>query len=140
MKYFSNLKHGWANLTIGDFSCPCSYIQNIPLEILTAYKEFKNNGYCIINLDSEGYEHEIIITQLGVHIFTYLDNILYYNLTKKFDTSTKRLALLKDLVDDIINNVDEWVRWLCLTDPKDECYDKIISEYKNTILRYVETL
>ena len=34
MKYFSNLHNGWADLTIGDFTCPCSYIQNVPMEIL----------------------------------------------------------------------------------------------------------
>ena len=140
MKYFSNLKNGWADLTIGDFSCPCSYIQNVPMEILRAYKEFEDNGHCIINLDSEGYEHEIIITDLGVHAITYRNSIYYCNLTEKFNTNIKKLTLLKDLVEDIVNNVDEWVKWLCLTDPNAECYDRVIAEYKNTILRYAENL
>lgn len=141
MKYFSNLKNGWADLTIGDFSCPCSYIQNVPMEILIAYEEFKQKGYCIININSEGYEHEIIITELGVHVFTYRNSTTYHcDLTRKFDNHIKKLMLLKDLYDDIVDNVDEWSKWLCLTDPKAECYDRIISEYKNTILRYAENL
>ena len=140
MKYFSNLKNGWADLTIGDFYCPCSYIQNVPMEILRAYKEFKDNGHCIINLDSEGYEHEIIITDLGVHVITYRNSIYYCNLTKKFNTNTKKLTLLKDLVNDIINNVDEWAKWLCLADPNSNCYNRFIEQYKNEILGYVEKL
>lgn len=140
MKYFSNLKNGWADLTIGEFSCPCSYIQNVPMEILRAYKEFKDNGHCIITLDSEGYEHEIIITELGVHTATYRNSIYYCDLTEKFNTNIKKLMLLKDLVQDILDNVNEWVKWLCLTDPNAECYDRVIAEYKNTILRYAENL
>ena len=140
MKYFSNLKNGWADLTIGDFSCPCSYIQNVPMEILRAYDEFEKNGHCIISLDSEGYEHEIIITDLGVHVFTYRNSIYHYDLSQKFNTRIKKLTLLKDLYRDIVDNVNEWVRWLCLTDPNADCYERIIEEYKNNILRYAEKL
>lgn len=138
MKYFSNLKNGWADLTIGDFYCPCSYIQNVPMVILCAYKEFEENGYCIINLDSEGYEHEIIITDLGVYVFTYCDKIIHYNLTEKFNTHVKKLTLLKDLVEDVIDNVDEWSKWLCLVNPNEKHYKKTIEEYKNNLLRYAE--
>ena len=110
------------------------------MEILRAYKEFKENGHCIITLDSEGYEHEIIITELGVHTATYRNSIYYCDLTEKFNTNIKKITLLKDLVQDILDNVDEWVEWLCLTDPNAECYDRVITEYKNTILRYAENL
>lgn len=140
MKYFSNLKNGWADLTIGDFYCPCSYIQNIPMEILRAYKEFKDNGHCIINLDSEGYEHEIIITDLGVHAITYRNSIYYCNLTEKFNTNIKKLTLLKDLVEDVVDNVDEWTKWLCLTNPNSDCYNRFIEQYKNEILGYAKKL
>ena len=140
MKYFSNLNHGWADLTIGDFTCSCSYIQNVPMEILRAYDEFEKNGHCIITLDSEGYEHEIIITDLGVHIFTYRDRIYYYDLTEKFNTHIKKLTLLKDLYRDIVDNVNEWAEWMCITDPHSDCYEQVLNEYKSTILRYAEKL
>lgn len=140
MKYFSNLKYGWADLTIGDFYCPCSYIQNVPMEILCAYKEFKENGHCIITIDSEGYEHEIIITELGVHTVTYRNNIYYCDLTEKFNTYIKKITLLEDLVQDILDNVNEWVEWMCPIDPHSDCYEQIITECKNTILKYAENL
>ena len=139
MKYFSNLKNGWADLTIGDFSCPCSYIQNIPLIILNAYKDFKKNEYCIIDIDSEGYGNEIIITTNGVHIFVYRNaRTDYYNLSKIYDTYTKKFNLLKDLCNDIIDNIEEWAKWLCITKTNNTCYDKIIEEYKKNILSYAE--
>ena len=134
MKYFSNLKNGWANLTIGDFNCPCSYIQNVPLTILSAYKEFQQNKYCIITIDSEGYEHEIIITSNAVHIFTYKDRVSYFNLSDIYNTSLKKIELLKDLCKDIVDNATEWAEWMCLTDPKNDCYDNIIEAYKKEIL------
>ena len=140
MKYFSNLHNGWADLTIGDFTCPCSYIQNVPMEILRAYDEFEKNGHCIINIDSEGYEHEIIITELGVHVITYRDRLYYHNLTNQFESDIDKKRLLRDLFRDIVDNADEWARWMCITDPHSDCYERIIEEYKNTILRYAEKL
>ena len=140
MKYFSNLKNGWADLTIGDFKCRCSYIQNIPLTILNAYKEFKEKYYCIIKIDSEGYENEIIITMNGVHVFVYRDRVLSYDLSNQFESFSDKIKLLSDLRDDILENIDEWTRWLCLTDPKDDCYENVIAEYKKVILKVAEKL
>ena len=140
LKYFSNLKNGWADLTIGDFHCPCSYIQNVPIQILNAWKEFQKNHYCIITIDSEGYENEIIITENGIHVLVYKDCTLYYNLNKYFETLGDKVGLLKDLVDDILSNIDEWVRWLCITDPDSDCYENVINEYKDVIMQYAERL
>lgn len=138
MKYFSNLKNGWANLTIGDFSCRCSYIQNVPIEILSAYDEFKQKGHCIITIDSEGYEHEIIVTELGVHALTYRDRIHHFDLTKNFNTYIEKTMFLKDLFKDIAENIDVWAKWMCITDPNSDCYEQILNSYKNDILKYVK--
>ena len=140
MKYFSNLNHGWADLTIGNFTCKCSYIQNIPLNILTAWNEFKNNEHCIIYIDSEGNDNEIIVTDLGIHAIVYRGFIEYYDLNKYFNTFEQRFKLLKDLAKDIIDNIDEWVEWLCITDPNSPCYNNIIKEYKKNILSYAEKI
>ena len=140
MKYFSDLKNGWATLTIDDFKCRCSYIQNVPITILNAYKEFKEKYYCIIRIDSEGYENEIIITMNGIHVFVYRDRVLSYDLSNQFETLSDKVKLLSDLRDDILNNIDEWTKWMCLTDPHDDCYENVLKEYKKTILRYAEKL
>lgn len=140
MKYFSNLHNGWADLTIGDFTCQCSYIQNIPLVILNAWNNFKNNKHCIISIDSEGNDNEIIITNLGIHAIVYRGFIEYHDLNKYFKTFTDKVELLKDLAKDIIDNIDEWAKWLCITDPNTLCYNNIIEEYKKNVLSYAEKI
>lgn len=141
MKYFSNLRNGWADLTIGDLTLPCSYIQNLPLTILSAYEEFQKKEYCIITIDSENHEHEIIITPNGFYIFTYRNvRTPCCDLSKKFNTYEKKLNFLKDLCNDIIDNVDEWAKWVCISDPKSSYYDKAIKSHKNTILKYAEKI
>ena len=140
MKYFSNLHNGWANLTIGNFTCQCSYIQNIPLVILNAWNDFKNNEHCIISIDSEGNDNEIIITSLGIHAVVYRGFVEYHNLNKYFETFTDKVELLKDLAKDIIDNIDEWTRWLCITDPNTPCYSNIIEKYKKSILSYAKRI
>lgn len=140
MKYFSNLDHGWADLTIGDFTCTCSYIQNIPLIILRAWKDYKINNYCIINIDSEGYEHEIIISENGIHAITYRGMMSYQNLNKYFAQPADKINLLKNLGFDILYNVDEWAKWMCLTEPNKPCYEKIVNEYKREILDYAKQI
>lgn len=136
MKYFSNLKHGWATLTIGDFTCRCSYIQDIPEVIINAYKEFQKNGYCIINIDNEGYETEIIFSQQGVCAVVYKGFNIYYNLGDYGITDAK--TLIYELLKDIINNVDEWARWMCC-EPNYEisvnCHRNRINNYINELLK-----
>ena len=138
MKYFSNLKYGWADLTIGEFTCRCNYIQDVPMVILNAYAEFKERGYCVITIDSEGYENEIIITELGIHILTYKDKIYYYNLNNQLDQN----VLLNDLFTDIVDNIDEWADWMmCLTDMHDKDFcEQIIKNYKKHVLKYAKTI
>ena len=140
LKYFTDLKYGWAKLNLGNFTCNCSYIQDIPMCILKAWEDFKKNKYCRIFIDSEGYENEIIISDIGIHAVKYHNFTYYENLIKYFETFKDRVKLLQDLVIDIVSNADEWARWLCLTDPDTECYDKIINEYKRTIIEYADKI
>jgi len=140
MKYFSNLNHGWCDLTIGDFTCQCSYIQNIPLTILKAWKDYKDNDYCVLNIDSEGYEHEIIITDNGIHTITYRGVISYHSLDEYFEKPADKINLLKNLCFDILYNVDEWAQWLCLVEPDKEYYKRVMNEYKKEIIEYAKQI
>lgn len=140
LKYFSNLKNGWATLTLGECVLRCSYIQDIPMTILRAWDEFKRNKYCVISIDSEGYENEIVITELSVHVIKYHNFIYYDNLSKYFDTFKDKVKLLQDLVIDIVSNVDDWARWLCLTEPTMDCYENVINEYKHRIVEYADKI
>lgn len=140
MKYFSNLDHGWADLTIGDFTCSCSYIQNVPLAILKAWKEFKDNDYCVIDIDSEGHENEIVITRNGVHVIVYKGITYCHNLDEYFKTYSDKNNLLKDLCFDILYNLNEWTEWLCLVKSDKSYYERVVNEYKNGIIEYAKRI
>lgn len=141
MKYFSNLDDGWADLKFGQFQCRCSYIQNIPSVILNAWEEYQNTGHCIIMIDGESIEYEIIITEHGIKTFTYDCSGIYYHISfKDFETHQQKYQLLKDLVYDIIDNVDEWAKWLCLCNKNDPQYNKVLNRYKQDIYNKAKSL
>ena len=69
-----------------------------------------------------------------------IDSPEYHNLNKYFEKFEDKAKLLKNLVMDIIDNINEWVKWLCITDPNAPCYENIIAEYKNSILSYAKKI
>ena len=139
MKHFSNLHDGWADLTIDDFKCSCSYIQDIPMTILNAWEDYQNTGSCIILIDSEGIDYEIIITVNGAKIITY-DSRVSLKVLKNIYSNEQIINLLKELVFDIIDNVDEWAKWLCLCDKNDSQYEKALNKYKRDIIKKAKEL
>ena len=140
MKYFSNLNAGWADLKIGKFKGKCSYIQNVPFIVLMAWEEFQDLGYCIIQLDGEDAEYEIIITEHGVKIFTYDYSGSHFCTLKEFETHQQKYHLLKDLVMDIVDNVDEWSDWLCMCDKNTIHYNDVFNKYKLDISNKIKKL
>lgn len=139
MKHFSNLKNGWADLNIDTFKCSCSYIQDIPMTILNAWAEYQQMGNCIIMIDSEGIEHEIIITVNGAKVITY-DSRISLKVLKNIQSHDEIIKLLKELVSDIIDNIEEWSKWLCLCDSNDSRYEKTLNKYKNEIINKAKEL
>ena len=131
MKYFSNLHNGWADLKINQFHCKCSYIEDVPMAILNAWEDYLNTGNCIIFIDSEGVDHEIIITINGVKTITYDYNGVIFKNLSEFETRQDIHNLLKDLVVDIVDNVSEWAKWMQLDEEKEN--SKYLKELNNKI-------
>ena len=112
MNLFSNLDHGWCDLNIEDFHGRPSYIKYVPMNIIDAWDEYQNTGHCIIEFDEEGSEFCIVVWN------GYLDNAVILShkngRTKSYFVKTSGKELLKQLVADIVSNVDEWAKWCSL--------------------------
>lgn len=110
MKYFSDLNAGWAKLIINSFYYEPSYIINVPMNILDAWEEYQDNGISMINLFDERDEIYLIILREKAFVFyPYKEN------GKIIDLEISGFELLKGLVSDIVENIELWGDWVCVS-------------------------
>ena len=112
MNILSNLDHGWCDFDLEEFHGKPSYIQYVPMIILNAWEEYQNNGHCIIEFDEEGSEFCVVIWS------GFLDKAVIlshrYGRTKCYPLKISGKELLRQLVADVISNVDIWAEWCTL--------------------------
>src|SRR5574344_1231695 len=102
----SEPKYGWANISIGDWTDRCSYLTDVPFQLLEAMNEScKKHKPVAVEFDAEGWEYIIIFDWFKTHIITENDNFEL----KTIEVNRDNLA--KELVDDILRNIDEWSSW-----------------------------
>lgn len=103
----SKPKYGWSTITIGDWSDRCSYLTDVPFQLLEAMCDScKNHKPAAETFDAEGWDYTIIFDWLEIHIIISKDS---------FELKTieiNRDELAKELVEDIRNNIDEWASWI----------------------------
>ena len=113
MNIFSNLDHGWCNFDLEEFHGRPSYIKYVPMNILDAWEEYQNTGHCIIEFDEEGSEFCVVIWH------GYVDNAVVlchrYGRTKYYPMKINGKELLRQLVADVISNVELWAKWCAVT-------------------------
>lgn len=103
-------KFGWSHITIGSWRERCSYLDDVPMELLEAIKLFLSTKRPTpLKFDAEGYEY-ILIFDLGVvHVIAENENDDAYTLTS-LEVDYKALA--NELAIDICRDIDEWTHWL----------------------------
>ena len=70
----SKPKYGWADITIGDWSDRCSYLTDVPFQLLEAMcRSCKNHEPVAAKFDAEGWEYTIIFDWLETHIIIEKD-------------------------------------------------------------------
>lgn len=131
----SKPKYGWADITIGDWSDRCSYLTDVPFQLLEAMcRSCKNHEPVAAKFDAEGWEYTIIFDWLETHIITEKDG---------FELKTveiNRDDLAKELVEDIRANVNEWASWDDYGDmTKEERFNRTFKLIKlcNEIMKYI---
>lgn len=100
-------KHGWSNITIGSWQDRCSYLDNVPVMLLRAMRQFLAAKLPVsAKLDAEGCEYILVFDFGVVHIITGTDD--GYQLSSQ---EVNILALAKELVEEVLRDVDAWADW-----------------------------
>lgn len=100
-------KHGWSQITIGNWSDRCSYLDDVPYLLLEGVEEVCRTGHPVAaKFDAEGWEYLIVFDVYETHIITETDS--GYFLT----TETVQIkSLAEELVADIRRDLKAWSRW-----------------------------
>ena len=119
---FSVPKHGWVNISIGDWSDRSSYLTDPHLDILdafiTLYSSYNPGAvYC----DAEGWEYIIVISFNDIFVIEQKDE------DKLLTLDVRTRELMEEVIKDIETNIYEWSCW-SLNVHSDE--DRVIEENK----------
>lgn len=103
---FSIPKHGWVNISIGDWSDRSSYLTNPHLDILDAFITlYSTYNPAAVYCDAEGWEYIIVISFNDIFVIEQKDdNVLY-----TFDIRTRDLC--EEVMKDIEEHLYEWSCW-----------------------------
>lgn len=105
-----NPKYGWATIKIGDFEDRCSYVQNVPVQLLKALDHsVRTYETSVVSIDAEGYEYIIVFDQFNTHIIMEDAEVDRYSL-KTINIGYRELA--RELIEDIRRDLKEWARWM----------------------------
>ncbi len=112
----SNPGCGWSDITIGEWSDRCSYLDDVPFGILKGLEEScRTHNPVAVKLDAEGWEYIIVFNEQETHIIT--DKNGDYALTT-VEIGSDELA--KQAVSDILRDIDGWSAWIDYGDMSDD--------------------
>lgn len=133
----SKPKHGWSEITIGDWSDRCSYIDDVPFMLLEAMEEScRINKPVAVKFDAEGWDYIIVFNQFETHIISTAPHSLKTQDSYSYHTiEVDRDELAKELIVDTRRDINEW----CGFYYGDETED-FISERKKGLLVLCDVL
>lgn len=103
---FSIPKHGWVNISIGDWSDRSSYLTDPHLDTLDALIQFfRNNTPTAIHCDAEGWEYLIVFNWYEIFVIEQKDE----NKLFSFDINVRDFA--NEVIKDIEEHLYDWSLW-----------------------------
>ena len=97
---------GWTKVTIGDFEGRASYMTDIPMDCLIAFiNALEYNIPASVLFDEEGSEFTLVTSVDGTYIISEREEPKLFVINKGF------LKLVRELIDDIEDNLEDWVLW-----------------------------
>lgn len=110
----SNLYGGWCDFKLGDFKGRCSYIKNVPVNVLEGVLDYLKYGRCAISFDEEGTNFYLVTDTYFAETFIVYEGESYKRIVY---TDENPDVVMASLYDDIASNVDEWVDWMADSRP-----------------------
>ena len=97
---------GWTKVTIGDFEGRASYMTDIPMDCLIAFiNALEYNIPASVLFDEEGSEFTLVTSVDGTYIISEREEPKLFVINKGF------LKLVRELINDIEDNLEDWVLW-----------------------------
>lgn len=97
---------GWTKVTIGDFEGRASYMTDVPMDCLIAFiNALEYNIPASILFNEEGSEFTLVTSVDGTYIISEREEPKLFVINKGF------LKLVRELINDIEDNLEDWVLW-----------------------------
>ena len=97
---------GWTKVTIGDFEGRASYMTDVPMDCLIAFiNALEYNIPASVLFDEEGSEFTLVTSVDGTYIISEREEPKLFVINKGF------LKLVRELINDIEDNLEDWVLW-----------------------------
>ena len=90
-----NNRHGWGTFQLGNFTGRISYIEDVPVDLLQAFIDWREKGSGCAWIDEEGTEFTFVLTPYSMFVISERNNTELFNLSEfKFE------EIEKELIDD----------------------------------------
>ena len=97
---------GWTKVTIGDFEGRASYMTDVPMDCLIAFiNALEYNIPASVLFDEEGSGFTLVTSVDGTYIISEREELKLFVINKGF------LKLVRELINDIEDNLEDWVLW-----------------------------
>lgn len=99
----NNPKNGWCDFDLSYFHGTPSYLTNVPIDLLSAFKDYLYSGTGIYWFDEEGTEFTLVMTPYSLFIIEEKDKPVLHDFS---DMDIKKLAL--EAATDVESDIDKW--------------------------------
>ena len=98
-------KYGWSHFTLGNFTGSCSYMTDVPGDVLDAVRTYRKSGIAAFGIDEEGSKFYVVITSYETFIIAEREDVAFYGFEINGD------EVVDQLQKDIENNLREWAQF-----------------------------
>ena len=112
----SKPKHGWTDITLGDFIGRGSYLTDIPIDLLNTFiNALRDSIPASVFFDEEGSEFTLVSHYNGTYIIVEREEK-----PELISVDIGFIELIKEIINDLESNIDEWANWMCYYDLTEE--------------------
>lgn len=101
-------KHGWSQITIGDWSERCSYLDDVPYMLFEAIEAVcRTHCPSAVKFDAEGWEYILVFDDYTIYVISDKcdDGYIYTSIDVKVSD------IAKELIEDVRRDIDSWALW-----------------------------
>lgn len=112
----SKPKHGWTDITLGDFTGRGSYLTDIPVDLLNAFiNALRDFTPASVFFDEEGSEFTLVSHYDGTYIIAEREEK-----PELISIDIRFIELIKEVINDIESDIKGWADWMCYYDLTEE--------------------